>query len=186
MTAAATTPGSEWRLPAQEGGDAAPDPDYLPGGFHDRRLKREYPPDGYAPQPEPRGPCSGGWKCLHPAECARGRRASVCEDVTALRKHITGLEDMARSHEPAPAEHQNVINNLRKERDGWHDEATALRRRLRYAEADLDVLRRHQARDVWAWQGDGEDHLESMGDSMVVCIHAGDLRALLDAPERGA
>lgn len=32
-------------VPAQ----VEPDPEYAPGGFHDRRQKREYPPDGYAP-----------------------------------------------------------------------------------------------------------------------------------------
>lgn len=37
----------------------------------------------------------------------------------------------------------------------------------------------HQDRDVWYFQGDGGDHVESMGRNMVVVIHAGDLRALI-------
>ncbi len=32
---------------------------------------------------------------------------------------------------------------------------------------------------AWRWEGDGEDHLESMGNDMAVLIRAGDLRGLI-------
>jgi hypothetical protein len=79
------------------------------------------------------------------------------------------------------AHHQNVINALKKERDGWHEEATSLAKQLRIAQVDLDMRREHQAKDVWYWQGDGEDHVESMSNRMLVVIYASDLRAALAA-----
>lgn len=44
---------------------------------------------------------------------------------------------------------------------------------------ELGTARKYQQRDVWFWQGDGEDHPESMGNSMVVVIRAADLRAAI-------
>jgi hypothetical protein len=37
-------------------------------------------------------------------------------------------------------------------------------------------------RDVWRWGGNGDDHLESMGNNMVIEITAGQLRELLRVP----
>jgi hypothetical protein len=55
--------------------------------WHVNRIEAEArAPDG--------GPCAGGWKCLHPSECARGRRGEVCEDVKALRAHVVAAEEM--------------------------------------------------------------------------------------------
>lgn len=34
--------------------------------------------------------------------------------------------------------------------------------------------------NVWYWQGDGYDHPESMGESMVVVIRASDLKQLIN------
>lgn len=73
----------------------------------------------------------------------------------------------------------NALNALKRARDGWQDEAAALARRLKLSEADNDLLRAHQAKDAWYFQGDGEDHIESMGSNMVVVIHAHDLRSLM-------
>ena len=83
------------------------------------------------------------------------------------------------------APHPNVINALIRERDGWREEAITLQRALKSAQADLDLRRAHQERDAWFFQGDGEDHIESMGNRMVVVIHASDLRRLLEAERAG-
>lgn len=34
--------------------------------------------------------------------------------------------------------------------------------------------------DFWIWLGNGEDHLESMGNGMMIAIRAGQLRELLN------
>jgi hypothetical protein len=47
-----------------------------------------------AAQAQEDGPCGGGWRCQHPAKCARGRRGEVCEDVRALRAHVMAAEEM--------------------------------------------------------------------------------------------
>ena len=41
-----------------------------------------------------------------------------------------------------------------------------------------EALRRERQGEVWYWQGDGEDHLESL--ACPVLIEADDLRALLE------
>lgn len=43
----------------------------------------------------------------------------------------------------------------------------------------LDMMKR----DVWVFQGDGHDHIESMGEQMTVAIRAGQLRTLLGKRE---
>lgn len=73
----------------------------------------------------------------------------------------------------------NALNALKRARDGWQEESASLAKRLTYMEADNDLLRKHQSKDVWYFQGDGEDHIESMGNNMVVVIHAHDLRSLM-------
>lgn len=73
----------------------------------------------------------------------------------------------------------SALTALCRERDGWMHAAEQLRRQLRFAHSDLDLMRAHQDKDVWFWQGDGYDSLKTMVSSMVVAIHAGDLRALL-------
>lgn len=40
------------------------------------------------------------------------------------------------------------------------------------------TMHEHQQGDVWYWQGDGEDHLESMINGLVVVIRADQLREL--------
>ncbi len=75
----------------------------------------------------------------------------------------------------------STMTYLERARDGWHEEAVSLQRRLHQAECDIDLLRKHADNDVWHWQGDGYDHLRSMGNRMVVVIHAADLRALVKA-----
>jgi hypothetical protein len=79
----------------------------------------------------------------------------------------------------------NIESGLRRERDSWRSEAEMLMRSLRQAHTELDLRRAHHEKDAWYWQGDGYDHLESMGNRMVVVIHAEDLRALLAYKEGG-
>jgi len=43
----------------------------------------------------------------------------------------------------------------------------------------LDTVYQEGISDYWIWMGDGNDHLESMGEAMQVQIKAGQLRALL-------
>jgi hypothetical protein len=110
-------------------------------------------------------------------------------DADTLEKHpktMAALEVAAATAEAPPAlppatPHPNVVHNLTRERDGWREQAETLQKSLHSAQCDLDLLRANQAHDVWIYQGDGEDHLESMSARMVVVIFAADLRALLPA-----
>lgn len=95
------------------------------------------------------------------------------------------VQQLKPKAQPAPAVQPEAslseMATLKRERDGWKEEAECLQKRLRFAQADNDLLRSHAKKDVWYWQGDGYDHLESMGNNMVVVIHANDLRAMLAA-----
>lgn len=74
---------------------------------------------------------------------------------------------------------RSTIASLQRERDGYREQAEDLQHRLKFAAADLDMIRSHQENNVWYWQGDGYDHLESMGNDMVVVLHAAVLRSLV-------
>lgn len=75
---------------------------------------------------------------------------------------------------------------LIKERDGWQEHAKWLQRHLHLTQCDNTLLRAAAKKDIWVWQGDGTDHLESMGNRMVVVIFARDLRAAIAAATEGA
>lgn len=77
------------------------------------------------------------------------------------------------------------VQQLRKEIEGWKEEAQLLRAHRDYFKQRVDMITQHQKNEVWYWQGDGEDHPESMGNSMVVVIRADQLRHLLQSGERG-
>lgn len=81
--------------------------------------------------------------------------------------------------EPAQPRYQTAA--LIKERDGWQEHAKWLQRQLHLAQCDNTLLRSQAKGDIWAWQGDGTDYLESMSSRMVVVIFAGDLRAAIAA-----
>jgi len=49
-----------------------------------------------------------------------------------------------------------------KHAQGQADEVKHLMAALRSAHRENDTFRKHQENDVWYWQGDQEDHLESM------------------------
>ena len=93
------------------------------------------------------------------------------------------VADPTKIGQPAGVAEQ-VLQTVKKERDAWQKEAEGLQRRLHLAECDLDLRRAHQARDAWYFQGDGEDHLESLSNRRVVVIHAADLRFLVREPAR--
>jgi hypothetical protein len=98
------------------------------------------------------------------------------EAITSLRQAIAELE----SQEPA----RSALVAANRERDGWMRVAEDLTKSLRFLKADLDLMRSHQKNNVWYWQGDGYDHLESMGNDMVVVIHAASLREMLTRPSQ--
>lgn len=66
---------------------------------------------------------------------------------------------------------------------GWQAHAQALEKELRWFRDQLRMVERHRREepDVWYWQGNGEDHLETMVDELPVAIRAGQLRAMFAA-----
>lgn len=78
-----------------------------------------------------------------------------------------------------PVVYENERNALIRSRDGWAERAEGLMADVKKLTADNDLLRKHQDKNVWIYQGDGGDNIESMGHDMVVVIHAGDLRELM-------
>lgn len=119
-----------------------------------------------------------------------GQRACMGDAIEILRGAAIAGCPPAVPAVPAAASGQaplSVLATLTRQRDGWREEAESLRRRLRSAESDIDARAKHQRNDVWYYQGDGYDHIESMATDMVVVIHAADLRALVAAgPATGA
>lgn len=75
--------------------------------------------------------------------------------------------------------HEARIAELERARDDRRDEFTSLTRALHTANCDIELLRDKVDNNVWVWQADETDHLESMSKRMSVLIFAGDLRALL-------
>jgi hypothetical protein len=65
---------------------------------------------------------------------------------------------------------------------GWVSYVEALEKELEWHRAHLRMINCHRSvePDVWYWQNDGTDHLESMVHVLPVVIQAGHLRALLD------
>lgn len=61
---------------------------------------------------------------------------------------------------------------------GLRSEIESLKWLLGNARRELEARYAHDKGDVWHWQGDGSDNLESMGSGMVVVIHADQLRKL--------
>lgn len=76
------------------------------------------------------------------------------------------------------ADTNTIIRRLHEEIDQLEAQLTEERRKL-------DAIYEHQRecdpaeREVWYWQGDGEDHPESMVNELPVVIRAKDLRALM-------
>jgi hypothetical protein len=73
--------------------------------------------------------------------------------------------------------------------EGVKNQIETLGWKLRNHERALEMRKLHDKGDVWYWQGDGGDNLESMSMGMVVVICADDFRAALaraQAPSRDA
>lgn len=54
--------------------------------------------------------------------------------------------------------------------------------RHRADKARLQTIQEHRLKECWYWQGDGQDHLDSLVGSLPVVIRADQLRELLAAP----
>lgn len=66
---------------------------------------------------------------------------------------------------------------------GWEAHAKSMERELNYWRQRAQTMYEHKQGQCWYWQGDGDDHPESMCNSLPVVIRADALRAMLAAPE---
>jgi hypothetical protein len=95
----------------------------------------------------------------------------------------------ASTAQPDSERETQYVAELRKELQGWKQEAKERQHENELLRERMQLRTQEQRRDVWFWQGDGEDHLESMSNGMAVVIRADRLRALAapqDAQERDA
>ena len=72
---------------------------------------------------------------------------------------------------------------------GWMLYAQEMMRERDCFRRQFQIIQDHKQGEVWYWQGDGGDHLESMANSLPVVIRADQLRALLagsKAPQQPA
>lgn len=70
-------------------------------------------------------------------------------------------------------------HECRRVRVEMHGEIDRLRGDCAQLRRDLELRDRAKLGDVWHWQGDGSDNLQSMSGGMVVCIRADELRELV-------
>lgn len=111
---------------------------------------------------------------IHQFRTRRDRAARLAaeqpaEDAASLKR------DLARAHDSA---------------NGFVAEIAMLKQQVRELQAFKNMVNRHAPefpadpdgiRDVWYWQGDGGDHLESMVHQLPIVIRAEQLRELLAA-----
>ncbi len=69
---------------------------------------------------------------------------------------------------------------------GWQEHAVQMERDRDYWRQRAEMMRAHQEKECWYWQGDGHDHPESMVGSLQVVIRADQLRALMAEPQAQA
>jgi len=62
---------------------------------------------------------------------------------------------------------------------GWEAHSEDMERERNYWRSRANLMHEHQNGQVWYWQGDGEDHLESICNSLPVVIRADALRELV-------
>lgn len=62
---------------------------------------------------------------------------------------------------------------------GWLVYAKSLEKEKEYYKQRLKLITDHEKKDCWYWQGDGNDHLDSMIGGLTVVISAGQLRDLI-------
>ena len=90
---------------------------------------------------------------------------------------------------------KSELDRSRDSANGHVAEIQRLEQRIRELSAFKAMVNRHKPefpsdpdgiRDVWYWQGDGEDHLESMVHQLPIVIRAEQLRELLAAERQVA
>lgn len=103
-------------------------------------------------------------------------------------KTLTHVEDCLLRDAPDDIQAAEVERACAGLRESAHqaDANTDLRSALNDAlelRRQLTLMEEHARGEVWRWQGDGTDSLETMGNRMGVLIFASDLRALLEAAQ---
>jgi hypothetical protein len=133
-------------------------------------IARRAQPEGEAPQAEPVGEV-----------VLFGRE---CKEISWAKGKLPPVGAKLYTHPPAAtlsplcgAQHADV-SQLVKERDGWKEESEHQKALYERACESVEMLRDHERKQFWAWQGDGSDNLASMSRSMTILIRADQLRAL--------
>jgi hypothetical protein len=100
------------------------------------------------------------------------------DEASALLTKALAIVHLAKRTEKY---NEKVKNNLLEEIESLQKEIIYLNEQRLTLDQFQQTVFRHQKDepDVWYWQGDGEDHLESMVDSLPVVITAGHLRSLI-------
>lgn len=93
-------------------------------------------------------------------------------DREDIAESLRALADMISMHGDA-----RERTNMRKAALGWKWEAQRALNDYQKVRHELAELRAGLAGDLWLWQGDGDDHLESLTCSVV--ISAADLAAII-------
>lgn len=119
---------------------------------------------------------------LFPEDVDEGNRGREVEQDhggalihTLARRLAAPAAQEAEPAEPTPVEGTAA---------GWKSHAEAMERERDYYRQRVRTLDEHQEGQVWYWQDDGGDHLESMVGSLPVVIRADQLRALLAVAAR--
>ncbi len=157
-----------------------PEGQFHPGMTADESLAQNDASGLWSNPPHRSHLCQSCGHIWRPADVA----TTGIERIQTRGKADSPAADPTQIGRPAGVPDQ-VLQAVKRERDGWQATAQDLQRRLHLAECDLDLRRAHQERDVWFFQGDGEDHLESLGNRTVVVIHAADLRTVLQETAQG-
>lgn len=104
-----------------------------------------------------------------------------------IGKHIAEQAKAgAKPQPPAAPDNQRLINNLRESVQIQERKIERLSELLQKASDYKDYLENPEESPVWIWQGDGEDHPDSMVNSLTVVIRADQLRALVDKAKKDA
>jgi hypothetical protein len=112
---------------------------------------------------------------------------SVQTAISALKLYqIVGAPEgkaLSQNQEVSKSKTDRMISNLT-------EEVERLEQDLVEARSQLSMIHEHQRncdpaeREVWYWQGDGDDHPESLVNSLPVVIRARDLRDLMVSPRQ--
>ncbi len=83
------------------------------------------------------------------------------------------------SHEEDTSNLQETIRQLEKTVASLNHAYNELQEERNYLRASIKMIQEFQRKEVWYWQGDGEDHVESMVNDLPVVIRAYELRELI-------